>query len=260
MHAPGILPQKIGNWRDIGGPSAPGGSTVASGVLYRSAHPADATAQDIRLLAELGIRLIVDLRSTPEVEAEGTIRVDGARRLAFDLPAPDPYLRLRAHLANRDMAGLADYLGGGTPEELEDAMARQMADFYTAMADDPHRTFGAALRDLCDPANTPALVHCSAGKDRTGRLVALVLLAAGLDESAVVEEYLLSNAASPLPMDDSPVTRLIRPALTVRPEYLTTALDHVRARHGSIDAYLRDALGVDDTMRDALRARLLASP
>ncbi|TMA30661.1 MAG: tyrosine-protein phosphatase [Deltaproteobacteria bacterium] len=124
------------------------------------------------------------------------------------------------------------------------------------------------LRDLGDPANLPTLFHCTAGKDRTGFAAALVLLALDVPREAAMRDYLLTNDftraktqrllwtirfASLFRADPED----LRPLFEARESYLSTAFAAIDETVGGIDAYLRDALGVDDALRARLRANLL---
>ena len=115
----------------------------------------------------------------------------------------------------------------------------------------------------------PSLVNCMAGKDRTGIAVAMLHLAVGVHRDDVVEDYLLTNTAGDPEariaagaetiravtgqLDDA----VLRVLMGVQPEYLETALAAIEERHGSIDAYLEEALGIDAATRDRLRAELV---
>ncbi|MDI2125668.1 tyrosine-protein phosphatase [Yinghuangia seranimata] len=253
-HAPAL--SGIANWRDIGGLRTEDGRTVAHGLLFRSGHLGKATAEDLDALRRLGVRLVVDLRAELEAQDEGIAVPEGAERLAFGLPPSRSYLQMREFLVRGDYPGLLASLGGVGDHEA--ALAAHMAGFYVEMTADPDGVFAATLARIAEPQGTPALVHCSAGKDRTGWTVALVLLALGVPEEDVLDEYLLSNGAVERAVGVDPrIAEAFGPVMGVRAEYLTGALDHVRRSHGSVDGYLRDVLGVDEALRGALRARLL---
>jgi protein-tyrosine phosphatase len=112
------------------------------------------------------------------------------------------------------------------------------------------------------------VIHCTAGKDRAGMGAALILLALGVPEEMVMEDFLLTNVYTEAKIQrqltfiwlvslfrSNPVA--VRPLLGVEPRYLHAGLDAMRERNGSIDAYLRDTLGLTDEKRERLRASLL---
>ena len=117
----------------------------------------------------------------------------------------------------------------------------------------------------------PVLVHCAAGKDRTGILCALTHHLARVSEADIVEDYLLTNEparlAARLPMirevihantGKTATDEALMVAMRVEAEYLAEALAAMREAHGSLDGYLEQALGVDADLRERLQARLLA--
>ncbi len=153
-----------------------------------------------------------------------------------------------------------------------DAGRRFMTDTYRELPFEPAHLdlFGRYFRALAG-SDGPVLIHCAAGKDRTGLLAALTHHLLGVHRDDMIEDYLLTNAAVDLAGRAPAVARQLeamtgRPAahdavvafLGVEPVYLETALDEVAARHGSIDRYLEQALGVDAAVRDRIGARLAA--
>ncbi|MGH6972726.1 MAG: tyrosine-protein phosphatase, partial [Caulobacteraceae bacterium] len=120
-------------------------------------------------------------------------------------------------------------------------------------------------------AEGPALVHCSAGKDRTGMIVALTHIVLGVCEDDVLADYLLTNDPARIEprmkavgdfMEEAtgrrPSEAAVRVAMGVEAEYLASAFAAMRERHGSVEAYMERVLGVDAALREALEARLLA--
>jgi protein tyrosine/serine phosphatase len=117
----------------------------------------------------------------------------------------------------------------------------------------------------------PIVVHCAAGKDRTGLICALTHHVAGVSADDIMADYLLTNDEVRLARKMSflgPWLRdtvgktvddeALRVAVSVHPQYLETAFGVIREAHGSLDGYLRDVLGVDDALRERLHTRLLA--
>ncbi|MGR7000139.1 tyrosine-protein phosphatase [Yinghuangia aomiensis] len=220
MPSPTLSMTGIANLRDIGGLRTADGRTVAAGLVFRSGHLGKATPDDLALLRRHGVRLVVDLRADVEAEDEGIGVPEGAERLSFGLPASPMYLQARDYLARGDYAGLLESFGAGGGAG---STTRHMADFYLEMTADEHGMFGAVLRRFAAADGTPALVHCSAGKDRTGWTIALLLLALGVSEEDIVAEYLLSDNAVDLSALDPRAAEVFGPAAGVRAEYLTGA-------------------------------------
>ena len=158
----------------------------------------------------------------------------------------------------RILAGNVDDLDAA---ELMTAANRAFASTFV----DRYRTL---LARIGDPANLPALIHCTGGKDRAGFGSAVILLALGVPRETIFEDYLLTNYAT---RDHVERTLLVirfaslfrtdpervRPLLGVHRDFLAAAFEVVDTGFGSDAAYLREALGVSDVERDALRAALL---
>jgi protein-tyrosine phosphatase len=127
-------------------------------------------------------------------------------------------------------------------------------------------TFGTALRLVATPDALPLLYHCTAGKDRTGWLSAIILSALGVDRATIEADYLRTNdfnaagnayVLSVLAnrIDD---TSVLVPLLEARLAYLEAAFAQAEEAYGGMDGYLRDGLGFSDQARATLRATLLA--
>ena len=246
------------NFRDLGGYAAADGRTVAWGRLFRSDHLGNLTDVDVAAVRRLGIRLVCDLRAPSEREDGGSRFPVGtdvrALSLPVDVPALEPGL-VRRRLLGREFAA------GALAETVLGAYRAYVTDFAPA--------FAGVLGALAEPGHVPALIHCNGGKDRTGFAATVVLSALGVPRATIVEDYLLTNhftrattrrrawlvfLASRL----SVRPREMRALLEAREPYLDAAFRAMEERFGSVEAYLRDALGVTDALRNRLRAALLA--
>lgn len=250
----------ISNFRELGGLPAAGG-TVAHGTLYRSAHLAGASDDDLAVLAALGIRTIVDLRTDADHTGDGGLdRVpDGVAH--HRIPVVDSSGRaaeMRAVLVEGDSAAIAALYGDGRAE----ALAREGV---VEMALDPEKTavFTQVLEHVERDVHRPVLWHCSAGKDRAGWAATLVAMTLGVPDDALMDHYLESNRHRPvqaridhyaaLGVDASP----LRAFMEVRAEYLQAALDAIDAAFPSRAAYLETVHGFDAARVDGLRAELV---
>ena len=133
-----------------------------------------------------------------------------------------------------------------------------MPDMYTrTIIDGNAKLYGGLLRRLSEPDNLPTLIHCTAGKDRTGVAVALLLLLLGVPDEVVVADYSLSNLYFDTFFEyGKRVAHSLRwfgvraedlsPLFMANPETLRTTITHIRAKYGSVEGYLRDAAGLDD--------------
>jgi protein-tyrosine phosphatase len=208
------------NLRDLGGYPAADGGTVRWRTLLRSdaLHRLDAAGR--AALAGLGLRTVIDLRTDEEVRATPSA-LDGTGAQ-------------NCHVPLFDAAAI-----GHLPPEL--------AAVYRYMIDDCGAAIAEAIGRLCAPAALPGLVHCTAGKDRTGLVVALLLEVIGVPDEVIAADYAMSGT-HPDPGAASAISRIRAAsgvgrwidlgALGASPEIIRDALARVRARSGSVSGYL----------------------
>ncbi|MDR3514137.1 MAG: tyrosine-protein phosphatase [Caulobacteraceae bacterium] len=247
------------NFRDYGDYATAAGARIHPGRLYRSAHHGRATDADLEAIAGLGIAVVVDLRRPNERHREPSRRPPGFAAEVIETDVgdldEDPWWDF---VKSSDLSEQAfhDYLMG----------YYRAAPFESRLADLYSRYF-AALAE----AEGPVLIHCAAGKDRTGILAALTHHLIGVHPDDIVADYLLTNEAigfeqrMPLMMQAiaegvgrEPSPAAVKVAMGVDEAFLEAALSQIEAEHGTIDAYLKDALGVDSAMRAKVEARLVA--
>ncbi|MDR2565575.1 MAG: tyrosine-protein phosphatase [Bifidobacteriaceae bacterium] len=232
------------NFRDVGGYPVAGGGATRPGVLFRSDSLDGLTPAGRRALHELGVRSVIDLRSAEEVAA-----------------APDPLSGLGLEIRRLPLFGAADPTRGAVgPDRLEDIYWHMLEQAGTRIAE-------AVGQIALGPA--PALVHCTAGKDRTGVVVGLALDAIGVERASIVTDYAASEAnlagdwlAAAVARSGSARTQLggLTPAWLTSPAWLMTALlERVDQSHGGAAAYLR-AHGLAPVELAALAERLTGVP
>jgi protein tyrosine/serine phosphatase len=227
------------NFRDVGGYAARDGRTVRWRRLFRSDSLHRIDAADREAFAALGVRTVVDLRRPGEVERDGRV------------PAYDGLSYHHVHPEHDEWKAFDE------AESLESWLADRYADLAETGADG----IGKALRLVADPDNAPVVVHCVAGKDRTGVVCAVTLSLLGVDDDTVAADYALSTEASQrfyawvreiLPeAADLPPPYLASPAGTMR-----LFLTELRRRYGSVEGYARHAGLTGDDIA-ALRGHLL---
>ena len=245
----------VDNVRDVGGlPLRDGGST-RFGLLLRSASLHHVTPADLaHLTGVVGLELVIDLRTTREIDRDGPTAVAGAgvRTVALSLMSEDGSVFPQSTVFPQ---------GGDGVEAEADPLLRS----YLGYLAERTENVVEAVRLLGRPDAGPTLVHCAAGKDRTGVLVALVLDAVGVERAAVVADYALSaehveamfrrwSTASGREMPDD-----LTPYLP-RAEVVETILGRLDATHGdggrSGAAGLLRAHGLPDEVLARLRAHL----
>lgn len=229
------------NFRDVGGYAGHDGRTVRRGRLFRSDSLHRLGDDDREAFAALGIRTVIDLRRPTEVERDGRV------------PDFDGLTYRHIHPEHRDWAE--------TRYDPAQSLPRYLADRYADLARTGTAGVAEAVGLIADSANAPVVVHCIAGKDRTGIVCALTLAVLGVADADITADYALSGEASArfsawvaatMPdAEEPPPPFLAAPAETMR-----LFLAELREGYGSPEGYLRHA-GVTDQQLAALRAHLL---
>ncbi|HEY8218288.1 MAG TPA: tyrosine-protein phosphatase [Acidimicrobiia bacterium] len=245
------------NFRDLGGYRTKDGRTVRWGQLYRSGDLADLTDADLATVEGLGIKLVCDLRAPSEIQLDPDRAPGGAQTISIPVTdeSQDP-VKVREQVLAGDVSSL------GAPGELLTEAGKAFPTKYA-------REYSKVMARLMDARYRPALVHCSAGKDRAGLAAALVLLTLGVPEKTVMKDYLLSNTYRAAENEraftgvqallDPEGVEVIRSLVEVRPQYLQASLDTIKKQYGSIDAYLRKGLGISDAARARFQRQLLTT-
>lgn len=223
------------NFREV----APG--VLASGRLYRSDALHRLNSAGRRRIRELGVRKVIDLRSAFDRRIGGRDRLRGTGAVRVSVPID------------------------GAPRRV-DLAAITLADVYRVILRRHRQTLGTVIREIA-AAEGPVLVHCTAGKDRTGLVVALVLSALEIERDIILADY----AATTANLAGEWITRMVGKARRFRidltddllvilgsspSEVLAGALDWLDREYGGVIAYL-DGAGVDAELRAALREKLL---
>ncbi|MEV4379140.1 tyrosine-protein phosphatase [Streptosporangium amethystogenes subsp. fukuiense] len=179
------------NVRDLGGLATVDGGTTRFGRIYRADNLQGLTERDIQLLvADLKLRNVVDLRSGPEVRLEGPGPLTGVPEVNIH------HLTLFAE-GGRYTDVEADTIEGDrvlpwTARDEEDLAELRVTGYYYAYLRDRPDSVLAALRAMARDDGA-ALVHCAAGKDRTGVVSALALEVAGATREAIVADYVATG-------------------------------------------------------------------
>ena len=247
--------QDYPNFRDIGGMPAGPAARVRHGLVFRSEAVLDPAGQDAEQLRAKAIRLVFDLRSSGECgRAPNRFWAgQGAECINLDLlgslaPDQNPWAVMRGDVsvAGAEAAMLALY--GGLPR----AAFGHAATLFNRLAD----------------GDLPVLVHCTAGKDRTGFVIAVLLAALGAEPDAILADYMLSVDRKTAAAREAtrvmvaghlgaePPQAALDRLMTVQPNYLAASLAAIDADFGGIDGYLSQ-IGFGPARLEALRARLL---
>ena len=251
------------NFRDLGGYASSDGRRVKWGLVYRSGELSQLSEDDVRTLAELGIKAVVDLRSPEEVTARGRGRLpEGASLFPMPIASSDMFKKVIPSLLAGDFSKL--------PPNLLDKVNRHLVREFSA-------EFAGLLRTLSDPSNRPLVFHCTQGKDRAGFGAAMVLSALGVPWETVVGDYLLSNhyrkAENEKMLEmvrglagteaggegEEIAVQRVEGLLYVKEQSLEAAHAEIVERYGSVEVYLVDGLGCSRAGLGRLRDELLES-
>lgn len=248
------------NFRDVGGYLNTEGARVRHGRVFRSEGLTRLTDADLAAVAGLNISLLYDLRGHEERQRE---------------PNRWPDRPLETVVVNLDSHDLDAVRLSGWRERIPDpsfdvpGVRQWITHAYGKMPQLFAGTLASLFDRLTEPTSPVALFHCTAGKDRTGFVGAMLLSALNASRDTVFEDYLLTGKLRPASgllqtllgeqLEQLPADKIA--ALTVmaevNPDYLNNALHSIERDFGNIDKYLRTACGLDAHKRDQLHAQLL---
>lgn len=234
--------QGASNFRDLGGYSARDGRLVRWRKLFRSNHLGNLTAGDIEIVRGLGVKSVFDFRG---VDERATATCGMSEITVHSLPIePTVVAALRAEMV----------AGTLTAPVARNIMSESYRNYVRHNTHSFRTLFGHLVED-----HAPLVIHCTAGKDRTGFACALILHALDVPNDVIDADYLLTNrfykrdpaSATDLPDD-------VRQAIgSVDASFLAAGFDAVRAEYGDLESYFRDGLKVGDRERAELKARYL---
>lgn len=252
------------NLRDLGGWRTADGRQVAYGLLFRSTDLNKLSAADRSGLEALGVTTVYDFRSVAERTTEPDVELDGVQQVALDVLADAPHTvpgNLTKVLSDPAMLAAArSELGGRGVRDLMEGSYHQLVTLPSALS-----SYQRFYRGLLGDHPTPALFHCTTGKDRTGWAAASLLTLLGVPTEDVYREYLLTNDQL-IPALEPIFTAFaraggepaqLRPVLGVDRAYLERAFGAVHEQYGTIEGYFADGLGIDAQDQEELRDRYL---
>ncbi|RFA10381.1 hypothetical protein B7R54_15080 [Subtercola boreus] len=252
----------VQNLRDLGGTVAAGGAVVAPGRLYRAELLTDTSPNESNAtwteavdegVALLGLAAVIDLRSVPEKNVSPSRWVrDGT--LYVEIPIDDGAPGSSTDLMKAVLAGTRDLF---TVDDMEL--------YYRSMLAGRAVELATGVAAIADAAGAPVLVHCSAGKDRTGVLIAMVLDLLGVARDDVLSDYEETGRRRPdrvleytaLFARHGLTVEQVRPMFETPRRALAGALADVDERYGSVEAYLSERGGLEAGTADRLRSALL---
>lgn len=257
------------NTRHFGGYCTSDNRIVLGNRLIRSGLPGGFSRSDITFLKErYGLHTVVDVRGWEEVQKEPGLEAEGVNNINLPL-VQEKAQGKNVHAANKlatryENVWIQIFQAlGGTAE----AIRQELTQTYIALVSEPYsqekiRQFFELLLENSDGC---ILFHCTGGKDRTGVLAFLFLLALEVPLSVCMEDYLLTNrfwesyideqlAELAKETDDPEILKGIRHLLGVEEEYMKEALEAIHKNYGSADAYFHKALNLNQEKRNRLKA------
>ncbi|WP_438871062.1 tyrosine-protein phosphatase [Paractinoplanes durhamensis] len=233
---------KTYNFRDVGGYAGLDGRTVQWRRLFRSDALHRIGEEDAAAFASLGVRTVIDLRRPFEIERYGRV----AERYGLD------YRNL--------VLQHVDWEEIDHPDDV--VHERWLADRYLNFAEDGQEALLASLRIIADPSRAPVIVHCMAGKDRTGTVCALTLSLLGVSDEDIAADYALTTSSmkrlTDYLLENHPSAVLGNEHMFDSPPgAMLMFLSDLREMHGSVEEYVRD-IGLLGKEISSLRGHLLS--
>ncbi|KFF03919.1 tyrosine-protein phosphatase [Chryseobacterium luteum] len=242
--------KKVNNFRTVGNIKNSEGRILKEGKFYRSGHLHKLKKNSFKELESLGIKEIVDLRNSKEIS-------DKPDRLPTDMV----YKKYSAFNDEGDQLTQAKKLVLKGKVNGSDADKR-MIDFYREYVTENPEVIRTIITEILE-SDQPVLYHCTAGKDRTGIITALILTILKFDKATIYNDYLLSNnyrkelVLKRLNLADN--LHFLYPKMDVKvleklswveTAYLDAAFDEINNKYGSIDAYVQQVLGISEDKRE----------
>ena len=229
------------NTRELGGYKTKDGRSLKWGVLYRSDKLSELTDADQEYLLQLGIKRVIDFRSSEEKQNEPD-----------QLPSTLKYIEMPIEADGAIRPKVEAILKGDLKEDVGAILVETNKEFIS----DFSGVYKGFIESLIENQE-PTLFHCTAGKDRAGFAAALVLLAVGVPEKIVIEDYMKTNKYTEETIQDyinkinlyslgSVDAEILRPLLGVEERFIRAALDEIKQKYGSVENFIRDELKIRD--------------
>lgn len=243
------------NFRDLGGIKNKDGRFVKWGTIYRSGHLSDLKNDEIRYFSKLGIHTVIDLRNNLEIAKDPDRYPSGVKYVQYSISDKEgkAYSRLKQMVLKE----------GYRRAKAKQLFVDVMKSFADTLATDAKPIFDLMLSEK---ENEPLLYHCTGGKDRTGFVTAMILLALNVDRKEITEDYLMSNyyrrfsnlrsmkRARLIGLD----SETLEYASMVSKDYIDAVFQVIDEKYGGTDVYLETKFGLTPEKRVALIQRYTA--
>ncbi len=247
-----VFLKSVFNFRDIGGVPTINDKHIKEKVIFRSANPDKISKKDIKKLHELNIRTIIDLRA-PNETGRKPKKLDGIETISLPLD-----------YEKKTRERLIPLIKQKKSQNLIDDLIKSL---YVEILDGSVGVFREIADLLLEPSRSPMLIHCQAGKDRTGIIIALIMMALNTDQKSIINDYMASNEAllpffkkrlkirKALSLGFFPAKTVLY-AITVRSKDILAVIERVTSHYGGIEGYLK-ASGAGRTDFSELKKRLV---
>ena len=273
LFAQQFLPVKgIVNARDLGGYTIRDNLKVKEGALIRSAHLADATANDLALLTQIGTIKVIDFRLEDEKAGKIDKPLPGAKYISLPINASGSLSATATEKEKKQFTGRKKFdvkkvILIAAFNKKAPQMARELYPtllFYP----DCQKQFATFMREVMDTPGGAILFHCTQGKDRTGIASMLLLAALGASKETIIADFDATNLV--YEKDVRKYSRRVRflggkeeeiavvkAFLGANTDNFIKAVDEVERRYGSLEGYLKGPIGLTDEDLMILRNRYL---
>ena len=235
----------VRNFRDLGGFSFAHGA-LRKGVVFRSDRLSKLTGRDTALLRELGVTTIIDMRAAEERE-----------RAPNRIAAASGITQITRPFLPRHTLPMFDAINSGCFDAAaaHGAMLKQ----YEALAIEHVDTYAQLVDDLLVPGRTPLVLHCTSGKDRTGMIAAILLLALGVPMSDIITDYVMTqdHIEKVDYFEEHADPASVQVVMSAKAEFIEAAFAAMTARYGTVERYLSQAIRINTDKRQGLEALLL---
>lgn len=231
---------RITNFRDFGGYQTKSNMTIKRGFFYRSAHLDRIKGAPLEEFNDYKVKTIIDLRSLKERKSRAT-HLEGTNKISLPI--------------NYDEKVKAQVKPIIHKKNMEEVILNIVTTAYSELVIRQTGELKSVFELLTRPESYPILIHCRAGKDRTGFVCAVIQLALGVSEDDVIKDYLLSNRYY-MPVAKKIMRRIkiftlglfrtknFEFILTIRERYIRAVLSTIKERFGTVENYLQHC-GID---------------
>ncbi|KAI5210734.1 hypothetical protein AUEXF2481DRAFT_31890 [Aureobasidium subglaciale EXF-2481] len=267
----------IANFRDIGGYSTTDNHSIRSKLVYRCADPSKVQPDGLAKLKELGVKKVFDLRSIPEISKQGPewagVEVEKEVFVTRDEGSDEEVKEGDIERIWCPVFENTDYGPEQVAIRFQNYAKKGSEGFVKAYADimsNGPNAYRTILTHLASPSPSPCIIHCTAGKDRTGVICAILYLLCHVPTETVAKEYSLTDTGLQHLVPLFTERLLKNPALvgneegvknmiSAQPEKMAATIQMIQKVYGGAEGYVRDVVGMSDQQIEQIRKNLLSN-